>query len=70
VRQKTSVETTKLIRVHHLRWVPEIALLTFNFVHKMHARRPTVFDNLDLLPTAEQDPAQRFASCHVAGMRT
>jgi hypothetical protein len=45
------VETTKLVRVHHLRWVPEIFTLAFNFVHKLPARRPTVFDNPDLFHT-------------------
>lgn len=51
---KYSVETTKLVRVHHLRWVPELALPVFNFAHQPHARRPTVFDNPDLFATTGQ----------------
>ncbi|AYR22396.1 hypothetical protein RB25_25800 [Herbaspirillum rubrisubalbicans] len=40
-------ETTKLARVHHLRWVTALASSIFNFVRLVAAGfRPTVFEGL------------------------
>ena len=46
LRLKTLRETTKLVRVHHLRWVVQIFILTFLTLCLTATRRPTVFDCL------------------------